>query len=73
MAPVVDGLKAEYEGDVEFRLVNVETDPDGPGLASKYGAQYVPTFVFLNADGTVAKTLVGEQSEAQLRSALDGL
>ena len=73
MAPVVDRLKTEYEGVVEFRLINVDADPEGQSLMAKYQAQFVPTFVFLNSDGSVDQTVVGAQAEAVLRSALDAL
>lgn len=73
MKPVVDRLKQEYEGKVEFRLINVDNDPDGNALMAQYNAQYVPTFVFLNADGTTAGQIVGEVEESQLREKLDAL
>ncbi len=70
---MVDRLKAEYEGTVEFRLVNVDTDPQGQALMTQYRAQYVPTFVLLMSDGSVSQTIVGAQDEDLLRSALDAL
>ena len=70
---MVDRLKTEYEGIVEFRLINVEADPQGPTLMAQYNAQYVPTFVFLNTDGSQSAIVVGAQSEDVLRSALDEL
>lgn len=73
MKPVVDGLKKEYEGKVEFRLLNVETDSAGVDLANKLGIQYVPTFVFVNSDGVISSQVVGEQDVAQMRTALDAL
>mgnify|MGYP001164779735 FL=1 len=73
MAPVVDRLTKEYEGTVEIRALNVETDAAAADLASSYRVQYVPTFVFVNADGTTAETLVGEVEERALREALDAL
>ncbi|TDB38120.1 MAG: thioredoxin [Actinobacteria bacterium] len=73
MKPVVDGLKKEYEGKVEFKLYNVEKDAEGAALANKLGAQFVPTFEFVNADGSINKEIVGEVSEAQLRQQLDAL
>lgn len=73
MAPVVRGLETEYEGKVEFRLIDVEKDSRGNSLMSQYGAQYVPTFVFLNSDGSKADQIVGEIDEARLRNALDAL
>ena len=70
---MVDGLKDEYEGKVEFQLLNVEKDAEGAELANTYGAQYVPTFVFVNSDGTKSGQLVGTQSEAQMKAELDKL
>jgi len=73
MKPVVDGLKKEYEGKVEFRLYDVEKDAEGAQLAQDFGAQFVPTFVFVNADGTTSDQVVGEVAKAQLTKALDKL
>lgn len=73
MAPVVDRLKTEYEGVVEFRTVNVDSDPEGPQLASGFGLQFVPSFVFLDREGGQQDLLVGEVSEVQLREVLDSL
>lgn len=73
MAPVVNRLKDEYAGKVEFRLYDVDKDAEGSALMQQYGAQYVPTFVFVNSDGTTAQQLVGEQTEESMRAALDAL
>ncbi|MBN2247061.1 MAG: thioredoxin family protein [Coriobacteriia bacterium] len=70
---MVDRLKTEYEGVVEFRIINVESDPEGGRLASGFGIQYVPSFVFLGSDGNQKDLLVGEVSEEQLRASLDAL
>lgn len=73
MAPVVDRLKGEYEGRVEFKLYDVDKDEEGSALMQQYNAQYVPTFVFVNSDGTTAGQLVGEQPESAMRDMLDSL
>jgi thioredoxin-like negative regulator of GroEL len=73
MAPVVDRLTDEYEGTVEIRAMNVENDAEASRLASSFRVQYVPTFVFVRADGSTAETLVGEISEDTLRETLDAL
>ncbi len=73
MKPVVDGLEKQYKGKVEFRLINADTDPQAQSLSQKYGITAVPTFVFLNTDGTEATRLLGEQSENQMRKTLDSL
>ena len=73
MKPVVDRLEKQYEGKVEFKLYDVEKNKEGEALFKQFGAQYVPTFVFVNADGSKADTKVGELKEAELRAALDSL
>lgn len=69
---MVDRLQQEYEGKVEFKLYDVENDAEGSQLANQFGAQYVPTFVFLNADGSQSEMFAGG-TEEQIRSALDAL
>ncbi len=73
MKPLVEGLKPQYADRVEFRLYNVESDQQGVALANELGVQYVPTFVFVNSDGVVSQQVVGEQTEAQMKQALDAL
>ena len=73
MKPVVDRLEQEYEGKVEFRLFDVDKSDEGQALMRQFGAQYVPTFVFVNSDGTEAERIVGEASESQMRNVLDSL
>lgn len=73
MKPVVDRLEKQYEGKVEFRRIDVEKDAEGSRLMQQFNAQYVPTFVFINADGSKAAIKVGEQSEGQMKQQLDAL
>lgn len=73
MKPVVDRLKQDYEGTVEFRLINADTDPDAQALGQKYGISAVPTFIFLNSDGSEAGRLLGEVAESDMRARLDEL
>lgn len=73
MAPVVDRLTEEYEGLVEVKRMNVESDEAAASLASSFRVQYVPTFVFVSADGTVIDTIVGETTEAKLKASLDAV
>src|SRR5574340_1324741 len=73
MAPIVDGLISEYEGSVAIRRYDVNNSKAGAALARGYDVQYVPTFVFVDARGTVVNTIVGETSEDALKDALDRL
>lgn len=74
MKPVVDRLSKEFKGRVEFRRYDVDAPgSDGQRLATKMGVQYVPTFVFVNADGSGAGQVVGGMSEQALRARLESL
>lgn len=73
MAPIVDGLIPEYEDSVAIRMYNVDTSDAGAALAEEYGCQFVPMFVFVNAEGEVVDQLIGEVSEKTLKASLDGL
>jgi thiol-disulfide isomerase/thioredoxin len=73
MKPVVDRLQQQYKGKVEFKLYDVDNSDEGNQLMGQFNAKYVPTFVFINKDGTVSTQKVGETSEAEMRKALDAL
>lgn len=73
MAPIVSGLVGEYEGDVAIRMYNVDTSDEGAALAEEYGVQFVPTFIFVNAEGEDVDQLIGEVSEKTLKASLDDL
>ena len=62
----------EYEGQVVF-VDAVTTDPAADAVLERYPTQYIPTSVFVGADGEVAETLVGPLTEAELRTRLDAL
>lgn len=73
MKPVVDGLKQKYEGKVEFRILNVETDQEANALANSLGITGVPTFIFVNSDGVQAGQIIGATTEQALIDALEQL
>lgn len=74
MKPLVERLKQEYQGKVEFRRYVDSGDPVGDELAREFNVEYVPTFVFVDADGTVSgQPIVGGTDEATLRQRLDAL
>ena len=73
MKPVVDRLKQQYKGKVEFKLYDVDNSAEGNKLMGQFNAKYVPTFVFVNKDGSVSTQKVGEVAEAEMKQALDAL
>jgi thioredoxin-like negative regulator of GroEL len=72
MKPVVDRLNAEYQGVVEFRIMDVDTS-EGGQLADSFGITAVPTFVFIDTSGAEAERVVGGLSEERFRKLLDEL
>lgn len=74
MKPVVDRLKEQYAGKIEFRRLDTTAgDAETDRLANQFQIQYVPTFVFINTDGTTSDLLVGGTTEGVLRTKLDAL
>ena len=74
MKPLVERLAKEYEGTVETRVYVDSGDPVGDKLAAQLNVQYVPTFVFVNSDGSLSgQPIVGGVSEDVLRKRLDAL
>ena len=74
MKPLVERLEREYAGKIEFRRYVDYGDPVGDRLSRQFNVQYVPTFVFVNADGSVSgQPIVGGVGEDVLRHRLDAL
>jgi thioredoxin-related protein len=74
MKPLVEGLEKTYAGKVEFRRLNSDgSDANANALAEKLAVQYVPTFFFVNADGSISKSVVGEMSQGDLAAAVAAL
>jgi thioredoxin 1 len=48
MAPILEGLRAEYAGRMEVEFIDVWKDRDA---ADAWGVRLIPTQVFLGADG----------------------
>ena len=74
MRPVVDRLKREYAGRVDVKVMDLSGgDAGAEQLASRFGVEYVPTFAFVDADGTRRGEIVGGTTESVLRARLDAL
>jgi protein-disulfide isomerase len=59
---------------VEFRTYNDSGDPVGDALAQQFNIQYVPSFLFVNADGSPSgELLVGDTTEAALKARIEAL
>lgn len=72
MKPIVDGLIQEYEGKVDIVYVDVD-DSDNQELTASFRVNAVPTFAFVNSDGSVKEVFVGGMYENVLRQKIDSL
>ncbi len=72
ISAVADQVIPGYEGRVSF--VNAITDsPSGRQLSSRFAFQYIPTSIFIAADGTVIDSFTGVLSADEMKSRLDTL
>ncbi len=73
MKPVVDRLKTEFKGKVDFRRYDASSDPEGDRIANAVQAQYVPTFLFLDKQGKKVDMVVGGLTYDQLKAKIASL
>lgn len=72
MKPIVDGLIEEYKNVVTIYYVDVEK-PDFSELISAFRINAVPTFAFVNSDGTLNDYFVGSLSKDELKKKIEQL
>lgn len=67
IAPIVEELAGEYEGQLKVGKLNVDENPD---VAGKYGVMSIPTLmVFKN--GEPAERIVGFMPKRELKQRVD--
>lgn len=64
-APVIEKLAENYD-DVKFTKMDVDANP---ATANSFGIRAIPTLL-LQKDGQVVETMVGYQSEDQLKAVI---
>ena len=64
IAPVVDAIAEEFDGQVKVGKVNVDDSPATPG---KYGVRGIPTIILFK-EGKVVDQVVGAVPKAQLEA-----
>ncbi|MGC9319924.1 MAG: thioredoxin [Armatimonadota bacterium] len=69
VAPTLEQLAADYDGQAKIAKVNVDDNPD---LAMKYGIRSIPALLLFQG-GDVVDTLIGVQPEDVLREKLEAL
>ena len=66
-------LEREYEGKVEFRIMNFDHVPEAEDEARRFGVQFIPTFIFIDSQGNTIEQRVGAIPEDEFRDLLDSL
>jgi len=64
IAPVIDAIAEEYDGQIAVGKVNVDDSPATPG---KYGVRGIPTIILFK-DGKVVDQVVGAVPKSQLEA-----
>ena len=67
VAPVVEELAADYDGQVSFIKINVD---DNPQLASQYGVMSIPTLIIFK-EGQPVSNIVGFRPKNELKKSLE--
>ena len=66
IAPVIDELSAEYEGQVSIVKMDVEENPKIPG---KFGIRAIPTLILFQK-GQIVEQVTGAVSKSNLKELL---
>jgi thioredoxin 1 len=66
LAPVIEELSTEYEGQISIMKMNVDENPVTPG---KFGIRAIPTLILFK-DGLVVEQMTGAFSKSNLKDFL---
>ena len=67
LSPILDELSTEYEGEMRFAKMNIDTSKEA---AIKYGIMAVPTMIIFK-DGKEHTKIVGMKTKTLLRQEID--
>lgn len=67
MQPIVDGLKNEYNTEIEFRNIDANSATGNP-IYKSFQLRGHPSYILLNPAGEVMWTGLGLQSQEQLKT-----
>ena len=69
LAPTVEEIADEYDGQVLVTKLNVD---DNPATATKYGIRGIPTLLLFKG-GQVVQQLVGVKTKAEIKKVIDDI
>ena len=67
IAPSIDELASELDGQIKFAKVDVD---ENPGIAMKYGIRGIPTLLVFK-DGAPVDQMVGAQTKSDIKKRLE--
>lgn len=72
MAPIVDGLEADYGDQIAFQHLNVDED-EGKAVADTFRVRGHPAIVVVDTSGRVVWSRVGVQPRADVAEVLESM
>ena len=69
IAPILDEIAGEYEGNLKVAKLNIDENPDTP---QKYAVRGIPTLMIFKG-GEVIGTKVGAMTKSQLSAFIDSV
>ena len=69
LAPVIDELSDELDGEVKVCKYNCD---ESPAVAAEYGVMSIPTLIVLDDEGEIRETLVGLRPKAEIEKVIAG-
>lgn len=69
IAPIMEELASEYEGQVKFTKVDVDNNPN---VAVQYGIRSIPTILFFK-DGKVTDQVIGAYAKSHFSEKVKNL
>jgi thioredoxin-related protein len=69
MKPIVDGIEKQYKGRLVVIRLDIQNET-GRTLASLYGFQYTPTFIFFDTSGKELWRSIGQLDTAKVSDSL---
>jgi thiol-disulfide isomerase/thioredoxin len=69
MKPIVDGIEKQYQGRLIVIRVDIQSTT-GHALASLYGFQYTPTFIFFDSSGKELWRSIGQLDTAKVSASV---
>ena len=72
MKPIVDEVAKDYEGAVEFRILDID-QPEAEKESKKFGLNVIPTFLFFDRSGKQVDRVEGKLTKSEFVIKLENL